>query len=261
MSNLTKLNQVTVFNRDNEVLKAYNSGEALKDLNDKVLTESLDRFINSAAIAAGHKNTFTDQITLRETVKGVLTYLRVKKPGLRLQEVKVAISYGSYGMFGDFANINVKQITQWIEAYEEDMRQPAFKRKPEETTERTREEIEAENEKLSREGIIETYNKSLEAGENLFKDENRNLAFFYYLERLKVLKVSNPQKQKIFAEERVKMLNKAKLANPHDKNLKDYLEKGFGSFENHIKNACRNRVFIEWVNECLEMEIDIQELL
>ena len=80
MGALTKLNQVTTYNRDNAVLKAYSSEGALKHLPDAAVVQSLDRFISAAAIAAGHKNTFTDQFTLKETVKGVLTYLKLNKP-------------------------------------------------------------------------------------------------------------------------------------------------------------------------------------
>ena len=262
MGALTKLNQVTTYNRDNAVLKAYSSEGALKHLPDAEVVQSLDRFISAAAIAAGHKNTFTDQFTLKETVKGVLTFLKLKKSGLRLGEVKIAISYGSYGMFGDFANINVKQINQWIEAYDTEMRRPAFERKPEEQIKgRSQEEIEEENNKLSRDGIIEVYNKSLEAKQNLFKDDFKNLAFYSYLERLNLIDVPLDQKKKIFEEERDKAVKTARSTDPRSESLREYLQTGSGSFKKKVQTRCKLRVFKDWINERLQMEIPIEDIL
>lgn len=261
MSNLIKHTPGQLSTEAGQVLRAY-EGQPVKDTNDSDLYAVIQRLVQETAEAVGHKNTFRDATQLNLVVKDILNSIKYEHKGLRLEEIKLAYSLGRVGRFGEFTNLKSRVFCEWLRAYKSEIRQPAMMKAEKEESGPTPQEIEAKN-RESRERIkaqfLEVYDKSIQAGENLFTDEIQNKLFYGLLSDFNIIPYKDPRKDKIYAETRLKMAKNWQVAGKSRNHLKDFFEKSIGPLQNQVVSECRRVFFHIIIQDCLDNLEDLKD--
>lgn len=107
------------------VLKAINS-DKVKNVNESELAEVV---LNLLTVANNRSSNKANSETLDQAATDLFQELKLNYRGLGIDEVKLAIDYGSLGRFGEFYGVNSKSVIGWIEEYKKTLRIEGMKEK------------------------------------------------------------------------------------------------------------------------------------
>lgn len=139
------------------VLKAINS-DKVKNVAESELAEFVLELLTVANNRTSNK---ANSETLDQCATDFFKELKINYRGLGIQEVKLAIDYGSLGRFGEFYGINSKSIIGWLDEYKKTLRIEGMKekRKLNEINEMERKKALEENrQKEFHNAVVEYYN-------------------------------------------------------------------------------------------------------
>ena len=107
------------------VLNAIDSNK-IKHVGDDQLTKAV---VNLLRVANNRSSTKANNDTLDQAAIDLFQELKTNYRGLGINEVKLAIDYGSLGRFGEFYGVNSKSVIGWLEEYKNTLRIEGMKEK------------------------------------------------------------------------------------------------------------------------------------
>lgn len=262
---------------EQKIIAARHSGIMMKEMNDADLALMAGLLMDRAKIRLNHKTDWVDgqemQLMIAKDLKGF--------PGLTDAEIWNAFTMGLNGDFlkekdkDPVITFSATNLVRWIKAYIETVKAPVMKKVAQAEHQANEKPIPslAEQNAMLLAGLYAHIEKMKADPSYTFTDYGN--AYYTFLKEIGVKLATNEQRWKIYQEETQAMkLRMGEISNKNHKRqwldaldqlelnaAKNYRQMPDNECEMQVIIACKKRVLLEWLRECLEFEIEPREVI